>query len=120
MEIIPPVMSLCLHPGLVRTNVVRDMPWYGRSSPTSRHQRAPEIDLDMPVLCELDTARTYLLERRMTTTDDNSGNDGDSSMVATGRCGNEPPPLLEKADGNDDAFCRLRDIITRHLLVEYA
>ena len=25
---IPPVMSYCLHPGLVRTNFVRDMPWY--------------------------------------------------------------------------------------------
>ncbi|KAL3767239.1 hypothetical protein ACHAW5_005250 [Stephanodiscus triporus] len=25
---LPPVMSYCLHPGLVRTNFVRDMPWY--------------------------------------------------------------------------------------------
>ncbi|KAL3810717.1 hypothetical protein ACHAXA_008490 [Cyclostephanos tholiformis] len=25
---LPRVMSFCLHPGLVRTNVVRDMPWY--------------------------------------------------------------------------------------------
>lgn len=24
----PPVVSYCLHPGLVRTNFVRDMPWY--------------------------------------------------------------------------------------------
>jgi retinol dehydrogenase-13 len=24
----PPVLSYCLHPGLVRTDFVRDMPWY--------------------------------------------------------------------------------------------
>ncbi len=94
----------------------------GHSSPTPRHRKAPEIDLNMLVPCKVDMARKHLLGGRMTTTDDDGGNDGEPSAIAD-RCVDGLPPLLAMADGNTssapDNVCRLRNVITRNLLVEY-
>ncbi|KAL3768186.1 hypothetical protein ACHAW5_007920 [Stephanodiscus triporus] len=86
---------------------------FGRLSPTSRYRNAPEIDLSMPVPCEVDMARMYLLEGRTTTTD------GDS-LTADDRCSDESPPPLVKSSSAPDDVCSLRDVITRDILVEYA
>jgi hypothetical protein len=96
---------------------------YGRSSPTPRHRTAPEIDLNMLVPCKVDMARKYLLGGRMTTTNDDGGNDGEPSATADRRV-DEPPSLLAVAGGNtssaSEIFCRLRNVITRKLLVDYS
>ena len=96
---------------------------YGHSSPTPRHRKAPEIDLNMLVPCKVDMARKYILGGRTTTIDDDCGNDGEPSATVD-RCVDGPPPLLTMADGStrsaSDDVCRLRNVITRNLLVEYS
>ena len=95
---------------------------YGHSAPTPRHRKAPEIDLNMLVPCKVDMARKYILGGWTTTTDDDCGNDGEPSATVD-RCVDGPPPLLTMADGStssaSDDVCRLRNVITRNLLVEY-
>lgn len=83
----------------------------------------PEIDLHLLVPCNLELTRIHLLGIRTTVyKDDNRGNaHGSKSTVDH----DEPPIITESScsDSIDSAvsgICRLRDVITRNLLIEYA
>lgn len=70
----------------------------------------PEIDLNALVPCNVDMALKYLLERRL---------QNDYNMNMTVECvDNSSTTYCEVTD--DTSTCRLRNIITRNLLVKYA
>ena len=70
----------------------------------------PEIDLNALVPCNVDMALKYLLERRL---------QNDYNMNMTVECvDNSSTTYFEVTD--DTSTCRLRNIITRNLLVKYA
>ena len=92
-----------------------------------RRGNVPEIDMNVHVPCDVVEARKYLLEGGRTIAIDGCDDDGNDDgglagvTVAVDRCINRPPSPLEMAavGASDDDVCRLRDVITRDLLVEY-
>lgn len=87
----------------------------------------PEIDLHLLVPCNLELARIHLLGIRTTGyKDDNSGNahgskstvDHDEPLIRTeSSCSDS---ISSSIDSAALGICRLRDVITRNLLIEYA
>jgi len=82
-----------------------------RSSSFTGHRDPPEIDLNVPVPCERDAARIFLLERKIT--QEPHSNDNLNGVIST------TDYDAGEGAGTSGNFCRLRDIITRRLLVEY-
>lgn len=71
--------------------------WRKDVDQTSSSAVIPELDLNVLVPCERDMARTYLMDKRNEPLDDSNDDNISSKNV-----------------------CRLRDVITRDLLIEYA
>ncbi len=90
-----------------------------------RHHNVPEIDLNLLVPCKLELARIQVLG--IGTNDDNDANNNegdDPDLKTTMECHHGEPPCIGSICSNGGvkalSVCRLRDVITQSLLVEYA
>lgn len=90
----------------------------------NHHHNVPEIDLNLLVPCKIDVAKIKLLG--IGTINGNDDNEGDDHDLTTMECHDDESPITKEGsscigtNSNIGDVCRLRNVITRNLLVEYA